>query len=208
MVELTVLEAYGRDVGRGIARIDYDIMDLLKIKTGDTIRISTKKWTIAKALPLYPSDEGKHVIRIDKQIRNNSGVLELSQKVDVTPITVSKIVAISLEPIDDFDRSVLESLTHPKLVDIYEGQCLKSGDCVTIPWLGTSASFNVGKIKSEDGSQYGIVTLKTVFITPSKTTEELTRADVLKLHKLVLETRRGIDEMERRINIITDGWKK
>jgi hypothetical protein len=32
---LKILEAYSRDVGRGIARIDYDSMDLLNASTGD-----------------------------------------------------------------------------------------------------------------------------------------------------------------------------
>ncbi len=32
---LKVLEAYTRDVGRGVARIDYDSMDSLSASTGD-----------------------------------------------------------------------------------------------------------------------------------------------------------------------------
>jgi hypothetical protein len=38
-LELKILEAYSRDVGRGIARIDYDSMDLLNASTGDVIEI-------------------------------------------------------------------------------------------------------------------------------------------------------------------------
>ncbi|HEX5982357.1 MAG TPA: hypothetical protein VFY77_06790, partial [Nitrososphaeraceae archaeon] len=36
---LKVLEAYTRDVGRGIARIDYDTMDSLAVSTGDVVEI-------------------------------------------------------------------------------------------------------------------------------------------------------------------------
>ena len=68
---LKVLEAYTRDVGRGVARIDYDSMDSLSASTGDVIEIRGKRRTVAKCLPLYPSDEGKGIIRVDGLVRNN-----------------------------------------------------------------------------------------------------------------------------------------
>mgnify|MGYP003684696459 CR=1 FL=1 len=55
-LSLKVLEGYTRDVGRGVARIDYDSMDTLNASTGDTIEIKGKRRTVAKCLPLYPSD--------------------------------------------------------------------------------------------------------------------------------------------------------
>ena len=64
-LSLKVLEAYTRDVGRGVARIDYDSMDSLGASTGDVIEIRGKRRTVAKCLPLYPSDEGKGIIRVD-----------------------------------------------------------------------------------------------------------------------------------------------
>jgi len=73
-ISLKVLEAYTRDVGRGVARIDYDSMDTLNASTGDVIEIKGKRRTVAKCLPLYPSDEGKGIIRIDGLGRNNSGI--------------------------------------------------------------------------------------------------------------------------------------
>ena len=73
-VTLKVLEAYTRDVGRGVARLDYDAMDRLDASTGDVIELKGKRRTVGKCLPLYPSDEGRGVIRIDGLIRNNSGV--------------------------------------------------------------------------------------------------------------------------------------
>ena len=73
-LSLKVLEAYTRDVGRGVARIDYDSMDTLNASTGDVIEVKGKRRTVAKCLPLYPSDEGKGIIRIDGLGRNNSGI--------------------------------------------------------------------------------------------------------------------------------------
>ena len=42
---LKVLEAYTRDVGRGVARIDYDSMDSLGASTGDVIEIKGKRFS-------------------------------------------------------------------------------------------------------------------------------------------------------------------
>ncbi|MGB9167647.1 MAG: hypothetical protein WCB31_01830, partial [Nitrososphaeraceae archaeon] len=44
-LSLKVLEAYTRDVGRGIARIDYDTMDSLAVSTGDVVEIRGKRRT-------------------------------------------------------------------------------------------------------------------------------------------------------------------
>ena len=73
-ISLKVLEAYTRDVGRGVARIDYDSMDALSASTGDVVEIRGKRKTVAKCLPLYPSDEGKGIIRVDGLVRNNAGI--------------------------------------------------------------------------------------------------------------------------------------
>jgi len=70
-VTLRCRESYTRDVGRGHLRIDYDIMDKLGIVTGDIVEIEGKKKSVAKALPLYPSDEGKGIARTDALLRDN-----------------------------------------------------------------------------------------------------------------------------------------
>ena len=70
-VTLKVLEAYTRDVGRGIVRLDYDAMDSLDASTGDVVELKGKKRTVGKCLPLYPSDEGKGLVRIDGLTRDS-----------------------------------------------------------------------------------------------------------------------------------------
>lgn len=69
---LKTIESYTRDVGRGVARIDYDAMDLLGVGTGNIIEVKGKNRTVAKCLPVYPSDEGKGIIRLDGLMRNNA----------------------------------------------------------------------------------------------------------------------------------------
>jgi transitional endoplasmic reticulum ATPase len=49
--ELTVFEAHARDVGRGIARIDNEIIEKLGLPKGDIIEIKGKRRTVARCLP-------------------------------------------------------------------------------------------------------------------------------------------------------------
>ncbi|MHA1371743.1 MAG: AAA family ATPase, partial [Promethearchaeota archaeon] len=73
-VELKVVEARQRDVGRSIIRIDPEIMDELGIKTGDIVEILGKKKTAAIAWPAYPQDQSLGITRIDGRIRKNAAI--------------------------------------------------------------------------------------------------------------------------------------
>jgi len=67
-VTLKVAEAYHRDAGRGIARIDMVTMKKLGLVSGDTIEIQGKETAAAIVWPGYSDDVGKGVIRIDGNI--------------------------------------------------------------------------------------------------------------------------------------------
>ncbi len=58
-VQLKVLEAYTRDVGRGVARIDYDAMDALDASTGDVIEIKGKEEDGGEVPATVPVRRGK-----------------------------------------------------------------------------------------------------------------------------------------------------
>jgi len=98
-VQLKVLEAYTRDVGRGVVRLDYDAMDALAASTGDVIEIKGKRRTVAKCLPLYPSDEGRGIGRIDGLIRNNAGVA-IGDLVTVTKVKAPPAERVVVAPLE------------------------------------------------------------------------------------------------------------
>ena len=141
--DLKILEAYSRDVGRGIARIDYDSMDILNASTGDVIEIrggvkrkSTRR-TVAKCLPLYPSDEGKGIIRIDGLVRNNAGVAigdtVVVKKIKAVP--AEKVIVAPLEAVPPIDERYL--------ADALESVCVIKGDNVMVPYFGGRLTFQV-----------------------------------------------------------------
>jgi transitional endoplasmic reticulum ATPase len=153
---LKVLEAYTRDVGRGVARIDYESMDNLGASTGDVVEIKGKRRTVAKCLPLYPSDEGKGIIRIDGLVRNNAGVAigdtVIVRKIKAVP--AEKVIVAPLEAIPPIDERYL--------ADALESMPLVKGDNVMVPYFGGRLTFQVIAIQPANAEAV-IVTQKTVF---------------------------------------------
>jgi transitional endoplasmic reticulum ATPase len=154
---LKVLEAYTRDVGRGVARIDYDSMDSLSASTGDVVEIKGKRKTVAKCLPLYPSDEGKGIIRVDGLVRNNAGIAigdtVLVRKIKAVP--AEKVVVAPLEAIPPIDERYL--------ADALESVPLIKGDNVMVPYFGGRLTFQVIGVTPGPGADAVLVTQKTVF---------------------------------------------
>jgi transitional endoplasmic reticulum ATPase len=153
---LKVLEAYTRDVGRGVARIDYESMDNLGASTGDVVEIKGKRRTVAKCLPLYPSDEGKGIIRIDGLVRNNAGVAigdtVIVRKIKAVP--AEKVIVAPLEAIPPIDERYL--------ADALESMPLVKGDNVMVPYFGGRLTFQVIAVQPANAEAV-IVTQKTVF---------------------------------------------
>src|SRR5437660_4858631 len=152
---LKILESYTRDVGRGVARIDYESMDPLSASTGDVIEIRGKRRTVAKCLPLYPSDEGKGIVRVDGLVRNNAGVAigdtVVVRKIKAVP--AEKVIIAPLEAIPPIDERYL--------ADALESVPLIKGDNDMVPYFGGRLSFQV--IAVTPAADAVLVTQKTTF---------------------------------------------
>jgi transitional endoplasmic reticulum ATPase len=159
-VQLKVLEAYTRDVGRGVARIDYDAMDALDASTGDVIEIKGKRRTVAKCLPLYPSDEGRGIVRIDGLIRNNAGIaigdVVVVKKVKAPP--AEKVVVAPLEAVPPIDERYL--------ADALESVPVTKGDNIMIPYFGGRLTFQVVGVSPV--ADAALITQRTVFVISEK----------------------------------------
>ena len=157
-ITLKALESYTRDVGRGIARIDYDVMDSLGMSTGDVVEVRGKRRTVAKCLPLYPSDEGKGIIRVDGLVRNNAGIAigdtVIVKKIKAVP--AEKVIVAPLEAIPPIDERYL--------ADALESVPLIKGDNVMVPYFGGRLTFQIAGITPVVTSENAaLVTPKTVF---------------------------------------------
>jgi transitional endoplasmic reticulum ATPase len=159
-VQLKVLEAYTRDVGRAVVRLDYEAMDGLTASTGDIIEINGKRRTVAKCLPLYPLDEGKRIARIDGLIRNNAGVAIG----DV--IIVKKVVAPPAEKVVVSPLEAAPPIDERYFADTLEGVPVTKGDNVTIPYFGGRLTFQVVGVGPV--AEAVLITQRTIFVISEK----------------------------------------
>src|ERR671915_631296 len=164
---LKAIESYTRDVGRGVARIDYDTMDLLGVGTGNVIEVKGKNRTVARCLPVYPSDEGKGIIRLDGLMRNNAhiGIGDTVTVKKLKAIPAQKVIVAPLQPTPPVDGRYL--------ADSLESIPIIKGDSVMVPYFGGRLAFQiVGIMPITTSESAAIVTQKTVFNITEVTAEE------------------------------------
>jgi transitional endoplasmic reticulum ATPase len=73
-ISLRVSESTGKDVGRGIARIDPSDMQRLGVDVGDMLEVEGKRRTICRVLPTYKEHRGKEHLQIDGVVRENARI--------------------------------------------------------------------------------------------------------------------------------------
>ena len=135
---LRVAEAHGRDVGRGIARIDPKVMEEMNLTPGDIIEISGKRRTVAICWPGYEEDYGRGLIRIDGYVRNNAGV-SIDEKVTLRKIEARKAQRITLAPTEPLRITGAEDY----LAHLLEGRVVTRGDYIPIGVMGRSIDLMV-----------------------------------------------------------------
>jgi len=93
-VQLKVAEANPRDVGRGIARVDPEVMEKLGINdSGEIFGLKGKRETVVKIMPTFPDQRGRGIVQIDGIIRENaqSGIGEQVKLSRITVETARKV---------------------------------------------------------------------------------------------------------------------
>ncbi len=118
------------DFGRGIVRIDPEIMKQLNLTSGDYVRIYGSRVTHARVMPSVSMDVGTRYIRMDKIIKGNAGV-RTGEKVRVRPIDVGEANRVILAPQDHMIRVApdFHSWVKRRLFDFV----VTKGDIVLIP---------------------------------------------------------------------------
>lgn len=108
-VQLKVAEANTRDVGRGIARVDPEIMEQLGIHdSGEIVELIGKRETVAKIMPTFPELRGRGLVQIDGIIRENAQV-GIDEQVKLTRIKVEAARKVTLSPLTSIGRTTTDS---------------------------------------------------------------------------------------------------
>ncbi|MCS7130869.1 MAG: AAA family ATPase, partial [Archaeoglobaceae archaeon] len=135
-ITLRVAEAYYRDVGRGIARIDPEVMAKLGIQSGDIIEIVGKENVPAIAWPSYPEDRGKGIIRIDGNLRSSAGI-GIDDKVRIRKVEAKPAEKITLAPTEPVRIAGGENY----LLRLLEGRPVVRGQKVRVEVFGYTLTF-------------------------------------------------------------------
>jgi transitional endoplasmic reticulum ATPase len=100
VLSLRVAEGMGKDVGRGVARLDPKDLGRLGAEVGDILTIEGDRLTVAKAMPAYAENRGKGVVQIDGISRANAKA-SLDQRVEVSKAGHAPAVRIVVRPVGD-----------------------------------------------------------------------------------------------------------
>ncbi|WP_292461851.1 CDC48 family AAA ATPase [Methanolobus sp.] len=137
-ITVSVGQAYPRDAGRGIARLDKVLMESIGVISGDIVEIRNKEKCYAIVWPGYLEDAGKDVIRIDGNLRNNAKV-SIDDKVTVRKVTVSEAEKITLAPTRE-----TRLVGGPRFIlRILEGRPVIKGQAVRVEAVSNPVSFVV-----------------------------------------------------------------
>jgi transitional endoplasmic reticulum ATPase len=72
-IELRVAEALQQDVGKGIIRMDKELLSKIGVEPGDIVEIIGNRTTGAIVGQAYPADVGLEIVRMDGLTRSNAG---------------------------------------------------------------------------------------------------------------------------------------
>lgn len=164
-----VAQAYPRDAGRGIARLEKDLMQRLGSTSGDIIEIRGKDKCYAIVWPGYADDTGKGIIRIDGNLRYNARIGLDDQ------VTVRKILAHEAESVTLAPTQPVQLVGGSRFIlRIIEGRPLSKGERVRVETVNNPLTFAVLATKP---SGPVIVTRNTQIVLREKPLEEATTRD-------------------------------
>lgn len=138
---LRVAESLGRDLGRGIARLDPADIDRLGIQIGDIVTLSGKRRSVAKVMPAYPEARGKGIVQIDGLTRSNTGA-QLDESLEIAPASTQRAESIVLAPLEftPTERDL------PYIGTLLDGLPVVEGDRIRALLFGSrSADFRIDR---------------------------------------------------------------
>jgi transitional endoplasmic reticulum ATPase len=108
-IQLKVAEANPRDVGRGIARVDPDVMEKLGISdSGEIVSLKGKRETVAKIMPTFPEFRGRSLVQIDGIIRENAQV-GIDEQIKLTRTRAEEARKVTLSPLTFIGKTATDN---------------------------------------------------------------------------------------------------
>jgi transitional endoplasmic reticulum ATPase len=106
-LQLRVVEAASRDVGRGLIRLDPSDMEAIDVRPGDIVLLTGKRSTVGKVMPAHKDSRGQSWVQIDGVIRESAGCsIDDSVIIEKTICSAAKSVTIRPRKVKPIDRDL------------------------------------------------------------------------------------------------------
>jgi transitional endoplasmic reticulum ATPase len=135
---LRVAEAKPADAGRGLVRVDPEVLKILELQEGDVVLIEGGKVTVAILRRGYPEDANRGTIRMDGMQRRNADV-GIDDKVGLRKAVARPAEKLSLAPTEPIRIMGGEQF----MAQTLQGQALTRGDVVSVSVMGRKFEFAV-----------------------------------------------------------------
>lgn len=135
---LRVSDAKPADAGRGLVRVDPEVMKILEFQEGDVVLIEGSKTTAAIVRRGYPEDANRGVIRMDGMQRRNAGV-GLDDKVGLRKALARPAEKVSLAPTEPVRIMGGEAY----MAQALRGRPITRGDVIAVSVMGRKFDFVV-----------------------------------------------------------------
>jgi len=191
--KLRIKDAFKEDAGRGIVRLDPNIINKLNLKVGDVIRIShpfVNKITVALLSSGRNEDKGKQIIRMDPSLRRN-----LAASIDDL-VEIKKIDADSAETINftSLDHSLIPR-DPQSLARKLEKRVVTMGDSLSFYAMGHRIDLVVVNYTPKTEAVKINLSTKISFIEKSK--------DFVEVKKTIVKYE-AISDIEKKLQKIRD----
>lgn len=193
VTKLKVAAAMPKDQGRGIARLNSDVRNLLGVRSGDYVLLKGSKETVAVCWPSLKEDEVLDMIRMDGLIRSNAGV-KLGDVVEVTGITLSEASRIVLAPSQPvrfqpgFEEYIKQQIINKPVT---------RGDSLLVASIGQGLQFTVTTVSPSKHARVTAETKVEVMTKPAAPEEvsipQVTYEDIGGLGKELVKIREMIE---------------
>jgi transitional endoplasmic reticulum ATPase len=141
-MRLTVKPLKQKDAGRGLAAIDRAAMSEMELENGDYVVIEGEGRAVARVWPGYPEDQGEGVVRIDGQLRQETGTgIDDSVAVEKAEVKPATSVTVALP-----QNLRVRGNVGPMIRSNLSGQAVTEGQTVPV-------SFGLGPLSSMSGQK-------------------------------------------------------
>ena len=128
---IKVAELKPGEAGKGIARLDPELMNILGLKVGDVALVIGNKKTAVKILTGPAEDANRGIIRLDGSARRNAGV-SIDERVDVKKAETKETAKITFSPTEELRLQGGEEYLAQALV----GRSFVKGDVLSLNIMG------------------------------------------------------------------------